>query len=267
MIKPAPFSRRAVLIAGAAGATVLANADTGVAQQRLSPRTYVLIHGGWYGGWVWRDVIPALRGLGHAVSAPTMTGVGERKHLISDGVGLSTNIDDIVNHIEMEGLDGIHLVGWSYGGMVATGVLARIPQRIKSIIYLDAFVPDDGKALADYAPAVRAKFLKAAAEKQHVTPIPFEVFGVKDAKVIEYCAPRLVPQPWLTLTEPVKALPQQPDIPHTYIRCTGYDPSPYATLYERFKSDARWDTHVLASSHVCMLEHPKETAQLLVNAK
>src|SRR5262245_6593313 len=94
------LNRRTVLVAGA----VLANVDTSFAQERVQPRTYVLIHGGWYGGWVWRDVVPELRALGHAVSAPTMTGVGERKHLISDIVGLTTNIDDIVNHIEMEGL-------------------------------------------------------------------------------------------------------------------------------------------------------------------
>jgi hypothetical protein len=147
-------------------------------------------------------------------------------------------------------------------------VLARVPDRIRSVIYLDAFVPENGKALADYVlPAVRERFLKAAAEKEHVTPIPFEVFGVKDAKVMEYCTPRLVRQPWLTLTEPVKALPQKPNIPHTYVRCTVYDPSPYAAFYERFKSDPRWDAHLLASSHVCMLEHSKETVQLLANAK
>jgi pimeloyl-ACP methyl ester carboxylesterase len=197
-----------------------------------------------------------------------MTGVGERKHLIGDTVGLTTNIDDIVNHIEMEGLHDIHLVGWSYGGMVATGVLARMSGRIRSVIYLDAFVPENGKALADYAaPPVRERFLKAAAEKQHITPIPFDAFGVKDARVVEYCIPRLVRQPWLSLTEPVKALQQQPDIPHTYIRCTGYDPSSFATFYERFKSDPRWDTLLLASSHVCMLEHPNETVKLLANAR
>jgi len=262
------FTRRTALIASAAGATAFVKADASFAQERAPPRTYVLIHGGWYGGWVWRDVVPALRAIGHVASAPTMTGVGERKHLISDTVGLTTNIDDIVNHIEMEGLHDIHLVGWSYGGMVATGVLARLSGRIRSVIYLDAFVPENGKALADYvAPPVRERFLKAAAEKQHITPIPFDVFGVKDARVVEYCIPRLVRQPWLSLTEPVKALQQQPDIPHTYIRCTGYDPSSFATFYERFKSDPRWDTQLLASSHVCMLEHPKETVKLLANAR
>jgi pimeloyl-ACP methyl ester carboxylesterase len=167
MIRNHVFTRRTLLIASAAGATTFTKADTCLAQERVPPRTYVLIHGGWYGGWVWRDVVPELRGLGHAVSAPTMTGVGERKHLISDSVGLTTNVDDIVHHIEMEGLRDIHLVGWSYGGMVATGVLARMPNRVRSVIYLDAFVPENGKALADYAaPPVRERFLKAAAEKQ-----------------------------------------------------------------------------------------------------
>ncbi len=108
--------------------------------------TYVLVAGGWHGGWVWRDVIPGLRALGHAVTAPTLTGLGERRQSGTNDTDLSTHIDDVIAHIEMEGLQSVTLVGWSYGGMVITGVTARIPDKIKSLIYLDAFVPEDGKA-------------------------------------------------------------------------------------------------------------------------
>jgi len=102
--------------------------------------TYVLIAGAWHGGWVWRDVIPGLRKLGHAVTAPTLTGLGERRHIGTSDTDLSTHIDDVIAHIEMEDLQSVTLVGWSYGGMVITGVTARIPDKIKSLIYLDAFV-------------------------------------------------------------------------------------------------------------------------------
>ena len=122
--------------------------------------TYVLIAGAWHGGWVWRQVAAGLRAIGHEVTAPTLTGLGERRH-IGENVDLDTHIEDVIAHIEMEGLTNVTLVGWSYGGMVITGVLARIPEKIKAMIYLDAFVPANGKALVDYVPpATRAAWDK-----------------------------------------------------------------------------------------------------------
>src|SRR5258706_4369481 len=117
--------------------------------------TFVLIAGAWHGGWAWRDVIPGLRNMGHAVTAPTLTGLGERRHNCTGDTDLTTHIEDVVAHIEMEGLQVVTLVGWSYGGMVATGVAARIPDRIRTLIYVDSVVPDDGKAFGDYLPARR----------------------------------------------------------------------------------------------------------------
>ncbi|MBD8091465.1 alpha/beta hydrolase [Pseudomonas fluorescens] len=113
---------------------------------RRPDNTYVLVAGAWHGAWVWRDVIPVLRGMGHAVSAPTLSGLGERRHTADACVGLGTHIEDVVAHIVMEDLHAVTLVGWSYGGMVTTGVAARLPGRIQSLIYLDAFVPEPGKA-------------------------------------------------------------------------------------------------------------------------
>ncbi|HZC97751.1 MAG TPA: alpha/beta fold hydrolase, partial [Bradyrhizobium sp.] len=115
-------------------------------------KTFVLVHGAWIGGWVWRDVLNRLRSLGHIATAPTLTGLGERRHVGNDSADLEAHVEDVVAHIEMENLRDITLVGWSYGGMVVTGVLARILERVKELVYLDAFVPEDGKALADYLP-------------------------------------------------------------------------------------------------------------------
>jgi pimeloyl-ACP methyl ester carboxylesterase len=207
--------------------------------------------------------------MGHTVFAPTLTGLGERKHLASDAIDLDTHITDVINEIDMEGLNNIHLVGWSYGGMVATGVLALVEDRIKSMIYLDAFVPENGKALVDYAeePA-REAFLKAKAEMKPIAPIPLRVFGVNDPAVAAYVEPRLAMHPWRCMFQPVKALEEHPkDIPHTYIRCKGFDPSPFKEFLTKFEKDSRWDTHVLKTSHVAPLTDPKGTTALLAKAK
>ena len=134
---------------------------------------YVLIHGAWAGGWVWRDVAPLLRAKGHTVTTPTLTGLGDRKHLLTPQVDLDTHIEDVVANIEMEGLDNVFLVGWSYGGMVISGVLARIQEKIASMVYLDAFVPEQGKALVDYVePAMAGPITAPERPRPIAQPIP-----------------------------------------------------------------------------------------------
>jgi pimeloyl-ACP methyl ester carboxylesterase len=144
-------------------------------------------------------VIPGLRKLGHAVTAPTLTGLGERRQNGTNDTDLHTHVDDVIAHIEMEGLQSVTLVGWSYGGTVITGVTARIPDKIKSLIYLDAFVPGDGKALVDHIPAEqRAQFDLFVKEGKSIPPIPLEIFGVTAPTLVEFVTPRLTLQPWRT---------------------------------------------------------------------
>ncbi|TCK33267.1 pimeloyl-ACP methyl ester carboxylesterase [Paraburkholderia sp. BL8N3] len=225
--------------------------------------TYVLIAGAWHGGWVWRDVIPGLRNLGHAVTAPTLSGLGERRHNGTDNTDLSTHIDDVIAHIEMEGLQSVTLVGWSYGGMVITGVTARIPDKIKSLIYLDAFVPENGKALVDYIPAEqRAQLDVLVNEGKSLPPIPLEVFGVTAPSLVEFVTPRLTLQPWRTFYEPVQARPLPPNIPIAYVYCSGYQ-SRFVKFYEKFKDDPRVRTAVIDTGHLCMLSAPLKTIEIL----
>src|SRR5215216_473082 len=106
--------------------------------------TFVLVHGGWHGGWCWKRVAPLLRDAGHDVYTPTLTGLGERVHLASPQVNLTTHITDVVNVIEFEDLSEVVLVGHSYGGVVITGVASKVSDRIKDLVYLDAFVAKDG---------------------------------------------------------------------------------------------------------------------------
>src|SRR3954464_8697480 len=114
--------------------------------------SFVLVHGAWHGSWCWQRVRSALQALGHQVFTPTLTGVGERSHLLSTQVDLRTQILDVVNLIRWEGLNDIVLCGHSYGGFVVSGVADELPERVRSLVFLDAFVPENGESLADYAP-------------------------------------------------------------------------------------------------------------------
>src|SRR5260221_7032991 len=114
--------------------------------------TFVLVHGAWHGSWGWKRVRKALQARGHEVFTPTLTGVGERSHLLSRHVNLDTHIDDVVNLIRWEELSDVVLCGHSYGGCVISGVADRVPDRIGALVYLDAFVLEDGQSLHDTLP-------------------------------------------------------------------------------------------------------------------
>jgi pimeloyl-ACP methyl ester carboxylesterase len=231
------------------------------------PRTFVLVHGAWHGGWVWRDVLSGLRALGYRATAPTLTGLGERRHLGNDAVDLETHIKDVVSHIEMEDLRNVTLVGWSYGGMVVTGVLARIPARITSLVYLDAFVPGNGRALVDYIqPETKAGIDIARDKGEPLPPLPMAYFGVTDPAVLSFVEPRLNPHPWRSFYQPVRALKVRPDIPITYVVCTGFARSPFTARLEEMKADPKVRTAVIPSSHLCMLTAPEDTIAVLTEA-
>jgi pimeloyl-ACP methyl ester carboxylesterase len=144
-------TRRTLLgAAGAVGAAAMVS-QTRTAMAQTDGRTFVLVHGAWHGGWCWRRVADRLTVNGHKVFTPTMTGLGERSHLLDGKISLDTHITDIVNVIKWEGLSDIVLVGHSYGGFIITGVAEQMPSVISSIVFLDAFVPDNGQSIADTA--------------------------------------------------------------------------------------------------------------------
>lgn len=224
----------------------------------MTQQKFVLVHGAWCGGWVWRDVVAELARLGHVVVAPTLTGLAESAHLLNDDVGLSTHIDDIVGHIEFEDLTDVDLVGWSYGGMVITGVIARVPNRIRSACYLDAFVPDDGQCLADLSVGRTGEMARENEAARRPFPIRQpEYFGVRDEAILAYCRPRLRPQPWKAMVEPVAALPELPDhLALSYVLCTEFENAPFRAAYDRLKLDPRWTTYQLATNHFAPLTDP-----------
>lgn len=239
--------------------------DLGLIMERFEKRTFVLVHGAWHGGWVWWDVIGRLRNLGHTVTAPTLTGLGERYHTGNETADLKTHIDDVVAHIEMENLYQVTLVGWSYGGMVVTALLARIPERIRDVVYLDAFVPEDGKALVDYLPPDGKELLDSfKAKNLPFPPLPMSFFGVTDPRVIAFVEPRLHPQPWRTFYEPVTVPNDIHAIEFSYIVCRGYGETAFTSRLAAIEADPKFHIITLEADHHCMLTSPDETVGALV---
>ena len=162
-----PIVTRRDLGGVAAGAGLAAAASGGIveAPAQTAPKTFVLIHGAWHGGWCWRRVSDLLEKKGHKVFAPTLTGLGERSHLLTKDVNLDTHIADIVNVVKWEDLRDVCLVVHSYGGWPGSGALEQIGDRVSSIVWLDAFKPENGQRGADYTSEAFRKALFAAVEK------------------------------------------------------------------------------------------------------
>src|SRR6266850_89280 len=122
-----------------------------------SPKTVLVCHGAWSAGWAWKKMHPLMRSAGHRLVTPSYTGLGERVHLANRSIDLETHIEDMLNVIKYEDLRDIVLVGHSYGGMVATGVADRARDKVRQLIYVDAFVPTDGQSLMDLNQPVRQR--------------------------------------------------------------------------------------------------------------
>jgi pimeloyl-ACP methyl ester carboxylesterase len=144
---------------------------------------FVLVHGGWAGSVVWRQLVPRLRKAGHEVYAPTLTGIGARKHLLNREIDLDTHIQDVIGVVDDADLSDVVLVGHSYGGMVISGVADRVPEKVASLIYLDAFVPENGQSLFSMLPPDRRP-TAVPGEDWLAAPIPSAGFGLKRPEVI-----------------------------------------------------------------------------------
>ncbi|MDF0682685.1 MAG: alpha/beta fold hydrolase [Candidatus Nitrosocosmicus sp.] len=225
----------------------------------------VLVHGSCHGGWCWKKVTPFLRNNGNVVYTPTLTGLGERTHLASKDIGLDTHILDIVQEFEYEDLDEVILVGHSYGGMVVGGVADKVPKRIKRLVYLDGYIPQDKKSAFDIIPGLeeiyKERALKELGKEWLVAPYEPQVWGVTDPPDIRWVKPRLSPMPWHTHDQHASLTnPEAINIPKTYISCTEYDN--FHFMAQRAKS-AGWDYHELKTGHDAMITAPKELAGLI----
>ena len=227
---------------------------------------FVLVHGAWHGGWCWRDVAVVLRTAGHQVFTPTMTGLGERAHLLNAQVGLSTFIDDIAAVILSEELDNVVLVGHSFGGHVINGVADRMPQLLRQLIYLDGLVVQHGQsALSIMPPAVQAERNRTMdAEGLRMTIPSPDQFGLSDPAQLAWVMRQLTPHPLKGYTEPLQLQhPLGNGLPKTYIAVTDPWYPPLAELRQWVRSQPDWDWRELAACHNAMVSAPLALASLL----
>ncbi len=230
--------------------------------------TFVLIHGAWEGGWVWKETAAHLRAAGHEVFAPTLSGLGERAHLMNPDIDLDTHINDVLGVLRWEGLETVTLVGHSYGGMVAAGVADRARSRIGSLIYLDAFMPKDGEALLDMLPPERAAGMRAIADEAGegwylpLSAAPLQ--NVTDPKEAALLAEFCVSHPFATMTQELTLTGDHLNIAKiTFVLATEFQPSPFTP----FAAEARrlgWPVEELATHHFTMISMPRETADIFL---
>ena len=233
--------------------------------------TFVLVHGAWHGGWCWKKVSPLLRAAGHEVYTPTLTGLGERVHLASLDIDLSTHIQDVVNVLEYEDLQEVMLVGHSYAGAVIPGVADRVAPRVTHLIYVDAVVLHDGEALFDLWSDRGA----AALERARVEgdgwrgPIPAEdtLIAWAGTADLAWLTRHLTPHPAKTCQEPLRLTnPAAADIPATFIYCDPDHRPPGGWKVEAIRraQAAGWRYRELATGHDAMVTMPRELADLFL---
>jgi pimeloyl-ACP methyl ester carboxylesterase len=228
--------------------------------------TFVLVHGAWSGAHGFRHVRRELGAAGHAVFTPSLTGIGERAHLTGPGVDLTTHIRDVVNLVLYEDLAGIVLVGFSYGGCVVTGSLEHIAERVRHLVYLDAFVPGDGESLASLA-GFPAGGRIGIGEDWLVPPF---ARAYDDEGEAEFMTARRVGHPVGCFTEPVRLTRPLEEYPfeRTYIRAVGDAPdAPSAAVFDAAAAHARqsaaWHAREIASGHMVASNRPRELAEIL----
>jgi pimeloyl-ACP methyl ester carboxylesterase len=227
----------------------------------------VLVHGAWHGGWGWRRLTPLLRRAGHEVYTPTMTGLGERAHLAGPGIDLETHIRDIVGVLEAEELESVMLLGHSYGGMVITGVADRVPQRIARLVYLDAFVPQNGKSLMDYVVPERATRFREEGERTgRVMPPPPLLWGVTDSADAAWSARHDAPHPYASMRQPVRLQNEAAlaRIPKAYIYCSSPPTGSFDQFAAKVRDDPAWRFFELATGHDAMVLVPERLARILL---
>ncbi len=236
---------------------------------------FVLVHGAWHGAWCWQRVLPFLRGKGHTAHAVTLTGVGERAHLLSREITLETHIADVVNLIEAEELTDVTLAVHSYAGMIGTAVADRIPKRLKHLVYVDACIPEPGESWSSrHASATKQTRLDAAAAH------PLNAFPPPDPSIFGLAADdhawvkrRQTPHPAEPYTHALNFDVQRvASVPRTFIDCTSPPLATIDSIRQRVRDSNFWGGHwrdganlaLMATGHDPMVSAPKELSDILL---
>ena len=227
--------------------------------------SFVLVHGAWHGGWCWRQTAERLRADGHEVLTPTLTGLGERRHLMSESVDLALHIEDVANVLFFEDLEDVVLVGHSYAGLVIPGVANKHANRIRHLVFLDASTPEDGRRIIDMLPASRRDELERALEGGEYREWPViqdNPFGVFDPRAVDWLTKRLVPHPMtrsMLYSEIPSMTAEALAIPRSFINCT-MSPDPDRA---RVLQGQGYSYRELATGHDAMVTAPEKLVALI----
>jgi len=227
--------------------------------------TFVLAHGAWSGGWSWKKIRLRLRARGHEVFTPTYTGLGERAHLAGPEVGLETHIQDLLGVLEYEDLSDVILLGHSYGGMVVSGAADRAPERIRRVVYLDAFAPREGQSVFDLVGLEeRARRLEIAKTlgggwKLPPNPPPDDT----SAEDLAWVTPRRVPLSLKAFEQPLKLTGALDKLPKSYIYCTRARPGDVFRQFRERAQQEGWQCFDLDASHSPNITAPDALAEML----
>jgi pimeloyl-ACP methyl ester carboxylesterase len=259
---------RRAMVAGAAAAA-LAGPTKAMAQGPFRPKTFVLVHGASQGGWCWRRVSDRLERRGHKVFTPTLTGLGERSHLMSRDVDLDMHITDVVNVIKWESLEnigGIVLVGHSYGGWVVSGVAEQMLPAISSIVFLDAFMPENGqKGLDLNSERSRAEIARALKNGDISRAAPPATTWNVNEKDRAWVDAKQTAQPIGVSLKPIKLTGARDRVAKkTYIRAMNFENPNFDRFYAKTKADRSWRTYEVACGHDVMIDMPDRLTEILL---
>ncbi|RGP38031.1 alpha/beta fold hydrolase [Pseudotabrizicola alkalilacus] len=230
-------------------------------------RPFVLVHGAGHGGWLWARVRDRLTAQGHRVFTPTLTGLGERSHLLDASVTLETHITDVVNVFEWEDLTNAVLVGHSYAGWVVSGAMEQLEKRVSALVYLDAFLPDDGQRGVDFLNEAQTEAFNAAREKGEISrPGPnstaLRIQRPEDAAWVDS---KITPQPIGVSLDPVKLTGARDRVAtKLYVRTPLFPQPRFDAALARCQADPSWKTAIMENcGHDPMVDDPDAVVALL----
>lgn len=235
---------------------------------------YVLVHGGRHGGWCWKRVAPGLRAAGHEVYTITLTGLGERAHLLSPSIGLDTHIEDVVGVFDFEEIEDAVLVAHSYGGAVVSGAMEKLHERVRSLVFVDAHMPIEGQSVFDLIGAQRAAAMRAMVKEKgdgwYVPLTDASWWGLTDPDDVAWVNGKVTPQPVRTYEDAAPSTERALAHPCTFIECASelrWPPSE-EILWQRQRCQTTPGMRYrrLEGSHDAMVSEPVELLQLLLEA-
>jgi pimeloyl-ACP methyl ester carboxylesterase len=265
------ITRRVALGAAALGVGAMASTqgNTQAMAQANVRKTFVLVHGAWHGGWCWRRVADVLEKDGHKVYAPSLTGNGDRSHLLSKDINLDTHIADIANLVLWEDLKDICLVAHSYGGWPSSGALEKIHDRVAAIVWVDAFKPENGQKGTDFASAFSRTALEEAVAKGEPgrKGPPAKAFSQSE-KDYAWLESKLTLQPNGVAVQPITLTGKRETIAKkTYIRAPKYPQAAFDQALAECRADKTWQTIVNENTgHDVMIDQPEWLAETVLKA-